>query len=1065
MKKTFLLGLCILSSWTIASSYSQKETNVIWKVGKADNSANEFALAPNGFKKFIEHDFGYEDKFYLIGHSTEKNDFPYVLPGPVDTWGGTWPTSGWRTNQVNILFTIDQMPSKGEVKLVILLKDYAKKFLPLIKVSFNNFDTKIQLEAEGYDINKQPYPRQDEPTVDSLALKGELPGSTPKIIEIPLDINVLHKGGNVVSITVLEGSWIKFDQLKLEGTQGVVLKKPGQIFVRGAKAADYELETGQGTVQPMLVNVEYLTGSPVISVELDGKSIFSEKLEKGNYEFEAPMPALTNSKKSKYRILENGKVIESGVVKRSKQSAQSLAGYIDTRMGTAHSRWMIAPGPWMPFSMVKMSPDNQNSGWQAGYQPSYESVGTFSHIHEWTLGGLGIFASNGPLKTNIGDELKPNSGYRSSIDKRTEEAPIGYYKVQLKDYNIKAEVTATTRCGFECFTFPADRDSSRILVDLHVPSEYDYQLKEISIKKISDHRIEGYAHQFAAQVWSNDAEQDYTVHFVIEFDKPIKNMGGWINDKIQYGNEFKAKDIQNAGVFIEFDTKQYPVVKVRSGISLVSIANADLNLQTEVTHPFGWNFDAVRQNQLNTWNNIFDRVKVTSTNRMEKVRFYNSMYRSICSRNTWSDINGEWRGTDGKVQKLKNSDDVALGCDAFWNSFWNLNQMWNLVTPEWSNRWVNSQLAMYDAYGWLAKGPAGMNYIPVMVAEHEIPQMVGAYQMGIRGFDADKVLEAAVKMQTTPAQKVFTGFAGNRDLVYYMKHKYVPSDKGRFSNSMEYSYDDWTVGQLAKSLGKSEIYKTFNDRGYWWKNTIDTAGYCHMKLSNGEWEKDFNPFRSGANEQYVEGNAWQLTFFVPQDVPALASMIGKQKFIDRLEWGFAQSVPWRYNGMNDQYWDYPVMQGNQQSMHFAYLFNWVGKPWSTQKWSRSILERYYGYGVGNAYLGDEDQGQMSAWLVMTALGLFQTDGGCNANPVYEIGSPLFQKVEIDLGHKFGRGGKFTIIANNTSRTNMYVQSAVLNGKKLETCIFPASELLKGGELILEMGPEPNKLWGLTDNTK
>ena len=209
------------------------------------------------------------------------------------------------------------------------------------------------------------------------------------------------------------------------------------------------------------------------------------------------MDAVESPKQSRYKILENGKVIEEGIVNRSKQEIQTLAGYVDTRMGTAHSRWMIAPGPWMPFSMVKMSPDNQNAGWQAGYQPSYESIGTFSSIHEWTLGGLGIFASNGKLMTNIGDELKPGSGYRSEIDKNTEEAPIGYYKVQLADYNIKAEVTATTRCGLERFTFPADRDSARILVDLHIPSEYDYQLKEISVKMVNDHRIEGFAHQFA----------------------------------------------------------------------------------------------------------------------------------------------------------------------------------------------------------------------------------------------------------------------------------------------------------------------------------------------------------------------------------------------------------------------------------------------------------------------------------------------------------------------------------------------------------------------------------------
>ena len=1061
MVKLFFVCLLTISITEYATAKQKQDT--LWRIGVADHSADEFALAPDGFKKFVEHDFGFEDNFFLIGYSKEKNDFPYVLPGPADTWGGTWPTSGWRTSQVNILFGVEDLPLQGNYKLVMELADYAKKFLPLIKVSVNNQSVKQQLTAMGYDRHKQKRPSLKEPYVDTLPITGNLDNATPKTIEIPVESGVIKKGGNCITIEVLEGSWILFDEIRLEGT-ALKVEKPNNVFVRNVKAENYELLQEGKKVQPLLVNIEHLQGLPVLSVELDGQAIFKEQLEKGNYEFEAPMPAVKTQQQSKYRILADGKLVEEGVVERSAQKLQTLADYVDTRIGTGHSRWMIAPGPWMPFSMVKLSPDNQNSGWQAGYQPSYESVGTFSHIHEWTMGGLGIFASNGILKTKIGDELVPGSGYRSEIDKKTEVAPIGYYKVQLKDYDIKAEVTATTRCGFMRFTFPENKDSSRILVDLHIPSEYDYQLKEISVNKISDYRIEGFAHQLSPGVWSTDADQDYTVHFVLEFDKPFKSIGSWVNDKVSYGDHFEAKDIKDAGFFLQFDAKENPVVKVRSGISLVSIANADLNLKTELTNVFGWDFDAVRQKQVDQWNDIFNRVNITTTNRQEKVRFYNAMYRSICSRNTWSDINGQWRGTDGKIQQMKGADDVALGCDAFWNTFWNLNQMWNLITPEWSNRWVNSELAMYDAYGRLAKGPAGMNYIPVMVAEHEIPMMVGAYQMGIRNFDASKLLEAAVNMQTIPAKKIYTGFAGNRDLTEYMKHKYVPSDKGRFSNSMEYSYDDWTVGQLAKSLGKKELYEKFNDRGNWWKNTIDKDGYCHMKLSDGKWAPDFDPFRSGANHHYVEGNAWQLTFFVPQDVPALVNLIGKKKFVERLEWGFEASAPWRYNGMNDQYWNYPVVQGNQQSMHFSFLFNWAGKPWSTQKWTRSILERYYGYGVGNAYLGDEDQGQMSAWFVMAALGLFQTDGGCSINPVYEIASPLFEKIEIDLGKRFGRGEKFVIEAKGASRRNMYVQSAVLNGKELKSFKFPAAELLKGGSLILQMGATPDTKWGI-DNKK
>lgn len=1034
------------------------ELPVIWSIGKPDHTGTEFALAPDGFRKFVGRDFGYEDKYFLIGYSDEKKDFPYVIPGPVDTWGGTWSTSGWRINQVNILFGITDFPSNGDHKLMIALSDYAKEFLPLLKISINGQVIKEQLTAAGYDVHTQRHPSYTEPVKDSASLTGDFNHATPKALEFSIDKNVLRKGGNRISIEVLEGSWILFDYIQLTGSP-VKLEKPEKVFIRDVKAAGYELSQNGKKVQPLLVNVEHLSGLPEIGVELDGKPIFKEKAEKGNYEFEVPMPAVLQPKQSRYVIKADGKPVATGTIKRSRQRLQTPADYVDTRIGSGHSRWMIAPGPWMPFGMVKLSPDNQNSGWQAGYQPSFESIGTFSHIHEWTMAGLGIFATNGTLKTQIGDEQKPGSGYRSEIDKKTEEAPIGYYKAQLKDYDIKAELTASTRCGMLRFTFPQHRDSARILLDLHIPSEYDYQLKKIYLKKTGNYRVEGYARQLSSHVW-RDINQDYTVHFVVEFDQPIQASGGWLNDRVFYGPTINAENMKDGGFFLQFNARTNPVVTMRTSISLVSLENAALNLKTEITEPFGWDFDAVRKHQTEQWNNVFDRVKITSSNRQEKVRFYNAMYRSLCSRTIWSDVNGQWRGTDGKVQQINNPDNMALGCDAFWNTFWNLNQYWHLVTPEWSNRWVNSQLAMYDAYGWTAKGPAGMNYIPVMVAEHEIPMMVGAYQMGIRNYDASKMLEAAVKMQTTPGQKVFNGYAGNRDLLAYMEHHYVPSDKGRFSNTMEYSYDDWTVGQLAKAMGEEGLYKSFNDRGYWWKNAMDEDGYCHMKLSNGNWVPDFDPFRTGANQHYVEGNAWQLSFFVPQDVPALVNIIGRQKFIDRLEWGFEASEPWRYNGMNDQYWDYPVMQGNQQSMHFPFLFNWAGKPWSTQKWSRSVMERYYGYGVGNAYLGDEDQGQMSAWLVMAAIGLFQTDGGCSINPVYEIASPLYEKIEIDLGGSFGRGKKFVIEAKDASRRNMYVQKATLNGKELKSFKFPASELLKGGTLVLQMGPEPNEQWGI-----
>jgi predicted alpha-1,2-mannosidase len=1017
---------------------------IIWQIGENDNSAAEFALGPNEYKRFLEKDFGYEDKYFLIGKSDIKTDFAYIMPGPSDTWGGTWGTSGWRTHDVNILFGLDNIPQSGKWKLVVDLVDNHPGG-SLVKIMANQQSKKFFIKGES----------------DSTAL-GYTDKAKGHTLELDLNSSDFKKGGNRVSITVLEGSWIVFDQVRLEGPDNVVLKKSDKVFIRNVEAAKYELNK-KGRVQPLLVDVEHLEGNPNLEVKLDGKQIFSAILDTARYVFEAPMPAVSKATTSKYAVYVDGKLQEEGTVVRGKQKLQTLADYVDTKMGTAHSRWMIAPGPWMPFSMVKISPDNQNKGWQAGYQPTFESIGCFSHIHEWTMGGLGMLPVTGPLKIKVGDERDASSGYRSEVDKSTEEAPLGKYKIYLTDYNIWAEVSATTRCSFQKYTYEKGNDG-RIMVDMHINAEYDYKLLDVEINKVSDYRIEGRSHQISPRphVWSNDADQEYIVHFVMEFDKPIKKVGGWINDDIKENAiKISGKDLKDAGMFVEFDTSKDKVVQVRTGMSLVSIENADENLKTEISKPFGWDFDAVVANQMNVWNDYFNRLTITSDDYLEKLRFYSNMYRAICSRNTWSDVNGEWIAPDETKHKLKSPDHVALGCDAFWNTFWNLNQFWNLVTPEWSSKWVNSQLAMYDACGWLAKGPAGMEYIPVMVAEHEIPLIVGAYQMGIRDFDTEKAFEASKKMQTTPAMHVAGGFAGNRDLVSYLEYKYVPTDKGRFSNTLEYSYDDWTVGQFAKSLGKQSDYEYFNDRGYWWKNAIEPiSGYAEMKNSKGELEKDFNPFHSGKNHHYVEGNAWQLTYFVPQDVPALAEMIGKDKFIDRLEWGFGASEPWRYNAPNDQYWDYPVVQGNQQSMHFAFLFNWVGKPWLTQKWSRSIVDRYYGNGIANAYLGDEDQGQMSAWFIMAAIGLFQTDGGCSVDPIYELGSPMFENIEIDLGKRYGRGNKFVIEAKNASRKNVYIQSAILNGKNLTSFRFPASELLKGGKLVVVMGDKPNKSWGI-----
>ena len=583
----------------------------LWTIGNSDNSAEEFALAPSGYKQFLAHDFGYEDRYYLINRSALKSDFPYVLPGPDDTWGGTWGTSGWRTHDVNILFNLDKV-QRGQWKLVLDLVGSAPS-RSVVKIKVNNKEQKYEIKGNSKEV-----------------LEGKWATAEERVLELPLRAEDLKAGGNQVTISVLEGGWIVFDQVRMEAPASARLGTDNEYaFLRNVAPAAYEVEQEGKKFQPLLVDVEHLSGNPELSVKLDGEDILSARLDTARYVLEAPMPAVLKSKKSKYQVFVNGQLLEEGKVTRSAQPLQTAADYVDTQLGTAHSRWMIAPGPWMPFSMVKLSPDNQNMGWQAGYQPTFETLGCFSHIHEWTMGGLGMMPTNGKLFTKVGDQFRPDEGYRSRIDKTTEEAPLGYYKVYLSDTRIWAEVTATERASFQKYTFPEDEDG-RVMIDLHIQAEYDYLLKDVQIRKVGENRIEGYSHQLSPRptVWSNDADQEYVVNFVIEFDAPIKKIGGWKNNEVLDVDAISGKDLKDAGLFVEFDTKSHPVVQARTGISLVSVDNAAENLKTEITDRFGWDFEAVVQNQKNVWNEIFSRVQITSNDRMEKVRFYSNMYRA-----------------------------------------------------------------------------------------------------------------------------------------------------------------------------------------------------------------------------------------------------------------------------------------------------------------------------------------------------------------------------------------------------------------------------------------------------
>jgi len=621
--------------------------------------------------------------------------------------------------------------------------------------------------------------------------------------------------------------------------------------------------------------------------------------------------------------------------------------------------------------------------------------------------------------------------------------------VTLDDYNIRAELTSTTRCGFQRYTFP-EAKQARILFDLLTPTEYGYSVLDAKITKVSDTQIEGYSKQQSGG-WA--PYQQFTLHFVARVDKPFTSMGSWVQDQVKQDVK-KVAGKGDVGVFLNFSTKKGDVIQMQTGVSLVSIEQARLNLDTE-TKPFGWDFDAVRSHQRKVWNDLLSKIEVEGGTAEDRIKFYTNFYRSYCARTIWSDVNGKYVDMYEKVQQLPDPNCPVYGCDAFWNTFWNLNQLWTLLTPEITSRWVKSLLEIDEKGGWLAKGPTGIEYSSIMVASHEIALIVAAWQAGIRDFDAERAFKAMKHIQMEPGRPhPGGGHVGNRHLAQYKELGYVPRP---CSNTLEYAYDDWCVAQMAKALGKKEDYEHFLKRSQNYKNVFDkSVGYMRPKDAQGNWSKTFDPYRTRG---FVEGNSWQFTWFVPHDVGGLIQLMGREEFNRRLDEGLEKSKTTNFNASGDRFAEYPINHGNQPNMQSCYLFNYSGKPYLAQKWAREIMERYYGVGPIDGWPGDEDQGQMGAWFVMSALGLFQMDGGCAVKPIYEVGSPLFNRAVIHLDEKYYKGKTFVIEAKNNSRQNVYIQSATLNGKPLTRPWFYQTELVDGGTLVLQMGPEPNKTWG------
>jgi len=732
--------------------------------------------------------------------------------------------------------------------------------------------------------------------------------------------------------------------------------------------------------------------------------------------------------------------------------------YVDVFTGTSNSRWMLGPYASVPYGMVELGPDNQASGWMGGYEYSIMNVSGFSHIHAWTMSGLRIMPAMQDFTKTDGSPDRPyrgaSAGYHSRIEKSTEKASPGYYSCFLYDAHCKAEMTATTRCGFHKYTFDKAGEA-RIILSLLFPAEDQAVIRDAKISKVSDSLIEGYANTIVPAT----KNQEYILYFSIQFSKPFKSMGGWINDSI-VDNTSQIVGAGDVAAFVNYSTKVGEPVMIKVGLSLVDLDGARNNLKSELDN-YGWDFEKVVLAAKNKWNDLLSKIKVDGRE-ADKKKFYTNLYRSF-AKQTWNDVDGRYCDPFENIQQLPKGQDI-YGGDAFWNTYWNFNTILSLITPNIMNNWVTTQLELFKHTGWTNNGPTGLEHTRVMGVTHEIALMVAAYQKGIRNYDVSLLWEAVRHNATEQGKKLDkTGNAGMEFLNIYDKLGYVPYDVSRRSSrTLDYSFTDFCTAQLAKALGKADDYTFFLRRSNNWKNQFNTDVKWQMpRDSKGSWKTDNNIF---SGELWSEGNAWQYSFYVPHDIPGVVQLMGKDLFNQRLEEGFEKSEQFMFaapalDRMQSKIFEYYINHGNEVNMQAAYLFNFSGKPWLTQKYSRAIMNSYYGDTPYHGWEGDEDEGQMGGWFVISSMGLFEMNGGVIDSSKVELTAPLFRKITISLDPNYYQGKEFVITTENNTPENIYIQSATLNGKPLNKSWIYFTDIVKGGTLNYVLGNKPNPEWG------
>ena len=758
--------------------------------------------------------------------------------------------------------------------------------------------------------------------------------------------------------------------------------------------------------------------------------------------------------------------------KLTEKSTKTPVDYVDPFIGTDFFGHTF-PGPTLPFAMVQLSPDNDTEGWtySSGYSYSDNTIMGFSHTH---LSGVGYTGCGDILiMPTTGDKIhvvpgpKDNTGkgYRSTFDHEDESASPGYYAVMLKDYGIKAELTVTRRVGLQRYTFPKSRKAP-VIIDL------GHTIGGTSEDDISKITIEN-----DSVVSGMKSSKGVKVYFTALFSKPFKYYGtfdtGYATPEsgaslFPYKNEEKGEKI---GAFLIYETEKDEQILVKTAISFVSVEGAKRNLEAELSH---WDFDKVRQEARQSWNDELKKIEVSDASEDNKQIFYTSVYHSILAQQISQDVDGQYFGMDGKVHSLESGNFYpSFSC---WDTYRTEHPLMTIIAPDHLNDMVKSIVAKTKEYGWMPAQHFRNEFGQGMVGDHLIPIVVDAYMKGYRDFDSEFIYQAMKTKALGVPPAPFPASAGRSGIVDYIRSGYAPYDKVTESvpNTLELAYNDWCIAQMAAAMGKEDDHQLFMNRAYNYKKLYDSeTQFFRPKKSDGSWlpnlennpqqivqagdhsyYKYFDPLLVGRrpNRHYTESNAWQYLWSVQHDAAGLINLLGgNDAFSQRLDHFFEMTptiTPPKYVGVVGTIGQY--VHGNQPSHHVAYLYNYAQKPWKTQEMSRRVMTQLYRTGAGGL-CGNEDMGSLSSWYVLSAMGIYPVTPGSTQ---YAIGSPMFDEVRLQLPE----GKSFRFVAKNNAPANMYIQSAMLNGALFNRSWIDHSEIMEGGVLEFEMGPEPNKTW-------